>query len=110
MNWKSKGFVFAMAVLALALGVALAGAQAQAGTAQQAPAQAAAETPKPKVTEEVFKNIQVLKGVPFRWTIARPNGRFTIQLEQVQQNVLIDDARFAAPAAPAPTEQKPPTL
>jgi len=46
--------------------------------------------------------------LPFRWTIARPNGRFTIQLEQVLQNVSIDDARFAAPAAPAATEQKPP--
>jgi photosynthetic reaction center cytochrome c subunit len=47
--------------------------------------------------------------LPFRWTIARPNGRFTIQIEQVQQNVPIDDARFTAPPAPAATEQKPPS-
>ncbi len=47
--------------------------------------------------------------IPFRWTVARPNGRFTIQIEQVQQNVPIDDAKFAAPPAPAATEQKPPT-
>ncbi len=46
---------------------------------------------------------------PFRWSIARPNGRFTIQIEQMQQNVPIDDAKFAAPAAPAVTEQKPPS-
>jgi len=62
MNRKSKGMVFAMA--ALALGAALAGAQAQSAPQQAAPAQAATETPKPKVSEEVFKNIQVLKGVP----------------------------------------------
>jgi len=107
MNRKSKEIVLAMGALALALGAALAGAQS--APQQAVPAQAAAETPKPKVSEEVFKNIQVLKGVPFRWTIARPNGRFTIQLEQVQQNAPIDNARFAAPASPAPTEQKPPT-
>jgi outer membrane lipoprotein-sorting protein len=63
MNRKSKGFVFALAALTLALGAALAEAQAQSGAPQQAPAQAAPETPKPKVSEEVFKNIQVLKGV-----------------------------------------------
>lgn len=39
--------------------------------------------------------------IPYRWTIARPNGRFTIQVDQVQQNVTIDDAKFAKPAAPA---------
>ncbi|HJX85298.1 MAG TPA: c-type cytochrome [Candidatus Angelobacter sp.] len=36
----------------------------------------------------------------FRWTLARPLGRFTIQLDQVQQNVPVDDAKFAKPAAP----------
>ena len=43
--------------------------------------------------------------VPFRWTLARPGNRFTIQIEQLQHNVLIDDAKFIAPAARA--EQKP---
>jgi photosynthetic reaction center cytochrome c subunit len=33
----------------------------------------------------------------FRWTIARPNGRFTIQAEQVQQNLPIADDKFAKP-------------
>ncbi len=35
--------------------------------------------------------------VPFRWTVAEPGGSFTVQLEQVQQNVPIDDAEFARP-------------
>jgi len=35
--------------------------------------------------------------VPFRWTIARPSGRFTIQVEKIEQNVAVDDAKFAKP-------------
>jgi photosynthetic reaction center cytochrome c subunit len=35
--------------------------------------------------------------VPFRWTLARPNGRFTIQLAEVKSNAAIDDTRFARP-------------
>jgi len=42
--------------------------------------------------------------IPFRWTLARPSGRFTIQLSEVKQNVLVDDAKFAKP--PAPQEEK----
>ena len=34
---------------------------------------------------------------PFRWTVARPNGRFTIQIEQMQQNAPIEDSKFAKP-------------
>lgn len=45
--------------------------------------------------------------IPYRWTLSRPNGRFTIQVEQVQQNVAIDDAKFTAPPAPAATAPKP---
>ncbi len=37
--------------------------------------------------------------IPYRWTLARPNGRFTIQLSNVRQNVPVDDAKFAKPAA-----------
>ena len=37
--------------------------------------------------------------IPYRWTLARPNGRFTIQLSDVRQNVPVDDAKFAKPAA-----------
>jgi photosynthetic reaction center cytochrome c subunit len=36
---------------------------------------------------------------PFRWTVVRPNGRFTIQIEQMQQNIPIEDDKFAKPAA-----------
>jgi hypothetical protein len=42
--------------------------------------------------------------IPFRWTLARPNGRFTIQVSEVKQNVPVDDAKFAKP--PAPAEEK----
>jgi photosynthetic reaction center cytochrome c subunit len=45
--------------------------------------------------------------IPFRWTLARPGGRFTIQVSDVKQNVPIDDAKFAKPPAP-PAEQKAP--
>lgn len=44
--------------------------------------------------------------VPYRWTLARPNGRFTIQLTELKQNVAVDDAKFAKPA---PEQPKPPT-
>src|SRR6202051_3113882 len=43
--------------------------------------------------------------IPFRWTLARPGGRFTIQISDVKQNVPVDDAKFAKPAA---DEQKGP--
>jgi hypothetical protein len=39
--------------------------------------------------------------IPYRWTVARTNGRFTIQIDQVQQNVAIDDSKFAKPALAA---------
>jgi photosynthetic reaction center cytochrome c subunit len=40
--------------------------------------------------------------VPFRWTLSRPGNRFTIQVEQVQQNVPVDDFKFAPPPPPTP--------
>jgi len=42
--------------------------------------------------------------VPFRWTLARPSGRFTIQVSEVKQNAPVEDAKFAKP--PAPPEEK----
>jgi photosynthetic reaction center cytochrome c subunit len=42
--------------------------------------------------------------IPFKWTLARPQGRFTIQVDSVQQNVPVDDAKFAKPAAPPPAQ------
>jgi photosynthetic reaction center cytochrome c subunit len=35
--------------------------------------------------------------IPFRWTLARPGNRFTIQVSEVKQNVAIDDSKFAPP-------------
>jgi photosynthetic reaction center cytochrome c subunit len=35
--------------------------------------------------------------IPFRWTLSRVNGRFTIQIVDVKSNVPIDDAKFARP-------------
>lgn len=43
--------------------------------------------------------------IPFKWTLARVNGRFTIQIDSVQQNVPIEDSRFQKPAAGAPSGQ-----
>ncbi len=36
---------------------------------------------------------------PFRWTLSRPNGRFTIQLNEAKANVPVDDSKFAKPSA-----------
>src|ERR1700756_2667206 len=42
--------------------------------------------------------------IPYRWSIARPGNRFTIQVEQLQQNVPVDDAKFVPPPpTPAPS-------
>jgi len=38
--------------------------------------------------------------IPYRWTLARPSGRFTIQLSDVKQNVPVDDAKFVKPPSP----------
>jgi photosynthetic reaction center cytochrome c subunit len=45
--------------------------------------------------------------VPFRWTLARPSGRFTIQVSEVKQNAPVEDVKFAKPPAP-PGEKKSP--
>ncbi|HLK06284.1 MAG TPA: c-type cytochrome [Candidatus Angelobacter sp.] len=46
--------------------------------------------------------------VPFQWTVARPLGRFTIQITELQQNVPVDDKKFEKPAATPAPEQKAP--
>jgi photosynthetic reaction center cytochrome c subunit len=35
--------------------------------------------------------------IPYRWTLTRPNGSFTVKLEQVQQNVPVDGKLFVPP-------------
>jgi len=39
--------------------------------------------------------------IPFRWTQARPGNHFTIQIDTSEQNVPIDDAKFAPPTSPS---------
>jgi hypothetical protein len=43
-----------------------------------------------------YRDVTGIK-LPYRWTLARPSGRFTIQVSEVQQNVPVDDAKFAKP-------------
>lgn len=43
--------------------------------------------------------------IPYRWTLARPSGRFTIQVTDAKQNVPVDEAKFTKPVA---EEQKGP--
>jgi hypothetical protein len=43
-----------------------------------------------------YKTLADVK-IPLRWTLSRPNGRFTIQIDDVKINAAIDDARFAKP-------------
>ena len=45
--------------------------------------------------------------IPFRWTLARPGGRFTIQLSEVKENAPVDDAKFAKPSAPPEEHSQP---
>jgi photosynthetic reaction center cytochrome c subunit len=45
--------------------------------------------------------------VPYRWSLARPGNRFSIQVDELHQNVPVDDAKFIPPPAPPPPEQKP---
>ncbi len=45
--------------------------------------------------------------VPFRWTLARPGGRFTIQISEAKENVPVDDAKFERPAAPLEAQKGP---
>jgi hypothetical protein len=40
--------------------------------------------------------------IPYRWTVARPGNRFTIQVEQLQQNAPVDDAKFVPPPPTPP--------
>jgi photosynthetic reaction center cytochrome c subunit len=44
--------------------------------------------------------------IPYQWTLTRPNGSFTIKIDQVQQNVAIDPKLFVAPSEPPPPPAK----
>jgi photosynthetic reaction center cytochrome c subunit len=64
-----------------------------------------AETPLGKNPTQIdYADYRETGGVkiPYRWTLARPNGAFTIKVDQVQQNVPIDEKLFVPPSeAPA---------
>lgn len=63
------------------------------------------ETPLGRLPTQIdYADYRLADGVkvPFRWTLARPNGRFTIQLSELKQNVPVDDAKFVKPPAPVP--------
>ena len=45
--------------------------------------------------------------IPYRWTLARPGNLFTIQIDQVQQNVPVEDSKFTPPPPPPPPDKKP---
>src|SRR5579863_5935476 len=49
-----------------------------------------------------YRNVDGVK-VPYRWTLARPSGRFTIQITELKQNVPVDDTKFVKPAMPQET-------
>ncbi len=71
-----------------------------------------AETPLGRNPTQIdYADYRDANGVkaPFRWTLARPGNRFTIQVEQLQQNVSVDDSKFAIPPPPPPAAQKPST-
>ena len=59
-----------------------------------------ADTPMGRMPTQIdYADYREVDGVktPWRWTLARTNGRFTIQLKEVKNNLAIDDAKFAKP-------------
>jgi hypothetical protein len=57
-------------------------------------------------TQIDYADYRVADGVkvPYRWTVARPGNRFTVQVDELKQNVPVDDRKFVAPP---PTGQTP---
>ncbi len=55
-------------------------------------------------TEVDYADYRVMDGVktPFKWTVARPGNRFTVQVDEMKQNVPVDDAKFVVPPSPLP--------
>ena len=54
-----------------------------------------------------YRDVDGIK-VPFWWTVSRPGNRFTIQVDEIKQNVPVDDSKFAPPPPPpAPPAQLP---
>jgi hypothetical protein len=47
-----------------------------------------------------YRDVDGVK-VPFKWTVSRPGNSFTIQIAKTEQNIPVDDAKFARPNPPA---------
>jgi photosynthetic reaction center cytochrome c subunit len=63
-----------------------------------------AETPLGRNPTQIdYADYRETDGVktPFRWTLSRTNGRFTIQIASITNNAPVDDAKFAKPAGSA---------
>lgn len=62
-----------------------------------------AETPLGRIPTQIdyadYRDADGVK-IPFRWTLARVNGRFTIQIANAKSNLALDDAKFAKPDGP----------
>jgi hypothetical protein len=59
-----------------------------------------AETPVGRNATQIdYADYREIDGVksPFRWTLSRTNGRFTIQIAEARNNAVVDDARFLKP-------------
>ena len=54
----------------------------------------------PQPTQIDYADYREMDGVksPLRWTLSRPNGRFTIQVKEAKNNVPIEDAKFVRPS------------
>jgi outer membrane lipoprotein-sorting protein len=68
------------------------------------------ETPLGRLPTQIdYADYREVGGVkiPFRWTLARPGGRFTVQISDVKENVPVDDAKFTKPPSP-PADPKMP--
>ena len=59
-----------------------------------------AETPVGRNATQIdYADYREMDGAksPFRWTLSRANGRFTIQIAEARNNAVVDDARFRKP-------------
>ncbi len=60
-----------------------------------------AETPLGRNPTQIdYADFRAVDGVkiPCRWTLTRPNGRFTIQVDDIKQNVPVDEKLFVMPS------------
>ncbi len=60
-----------------------------------------AETPLGRNPTQIdYADFRVADGmkIPYKWTLMRPGGSFTIQIEQAQQNIPVDEKLFVMPS------------